>query len=157
MKTAITCVVQALLGGIFMIGCVSMMVHYKYSVSFQNIGTREIRLKDIALYESVNSSAVGCGDLLPSQAKDWLYCNHKPRSKVVFFWEEQKTKKTTELIVPIVLPAQFDTESSEIIFYIDPDHGKVCVAYAIFDKKSDKKIIVDSVGRLFDVKSMKRQ
>ena len=148
-----------ILGGLLIISIMGCALFgrppLKYRVRFENIGKKAITLQDFMICDDSKSA---CGELYPKYGSSCGLFNKQPLDKYVISWTGLKDKIAGNATVEINLPALFYNKEfrSEIIFYINPDTNKVFVVYRVFEPKKQEYITLDSEGKLFDIKKMKK-
>jgi len=133
-------------------GCMCSSRSLRYDVSFINVGSKPIIVKDITLYESTNFSKAGCGELYPGVGKSCGVYYESPAEEIIIEWVEVETKKTTSLPLKLKLPEIFYNarNGSEIRLSINPDTKNVNVAYRVFSQNCNDFILVDSESKILD-------
>ena len=124
---------------------------FSYSVEFRNIGTKDIRVRELYLTLPQDSSKVRSFELLHGQGTSLSSYNQEPDKVIALEWVDIESKETSNADVKIQLPILFKNPEypSSIIFYINSDNKKVQVAYRVFSQAKSDFIKVDSEGKPF--------
>lgn len=118
----------------------------RYNVKFKNTGSKKIKVKDIILCGSLESSKALCGELKPQEIKSYGCFDKTPDMENILEWINLDSKETFRKKIKIQLPKKFYGRIllPKIVFYINSDTNQVQVAYEIFSPGS---IIVDNDGK----------
>lgn len=145
-----------------------------YSISFRNIGNKDIDVDIFKICDSKDFSSSGCGYLYVDGEKSEGVYLVPPFEKIVIRWRKvpnahaprRNSKELAafdaalskqpyiECPVTIKLPKEFTRKNGkEINFYIDSDKRKVYVSYKIMIEPGEYKE-VDSDGKPFSIKEV---
>lgn len=129
-----------------------MLEDYDYSISFENIGSREIWVEDFNICKNTRANG---GILIPYAKGSSSPYLKKPYSSVWIQWRFMKGNepygKSYGKTVYINLPKEFDEKhGNEITFYINPDKNNVIVSYGIITDFNEYKEI-NSDGSRFQL------
>ena len=122
----------------------------RYEVEFRNIGLTKIKVRDVMLCDSQESSKVLCGVLLPGKVKNYGCFDKIPDPEITLTWVDLESDAISKAKLKIQVPERFYRGKylPKIIFYINSSTDQVQIAYSVYSAWN----LVDSEGKPFELK-----
>ena len=135
-------------------GCSIIGTKYNYGVTCKNIGTNTVIVRGFYLTKADNHSFAGGCTVFTTFDQTALAFYQRPDDSVIIDWKDYVTGKSFRHNVTTQLPKEFNPKSGhEVVFYFDPDNGKVHVSYIVRTESGEKEEITSN-GKPFDIKAL---